>query len=121
MKRDMELVRRILVEIQSRKDLRQMSVAIDGVDKVILKGHIEMLFEAGMIRGSMVNSEVFVSDLSWSGHDFVMVMEDKSVWNKITQSFTTAELARIPLSVLRDVGIALLKEWAKKKLGLPDA
>jgi hypothetical protein len=77
-----------------------------------------MLFESGMIRGIVVDSEVFVSDLSWSGHDLVAVLENEGVWNKIKQSFSPTQLAGLPLAVLRDIGIALLTEWAKKQVGL---
>jgi uncharacterized protein DUF2513 len=124
MTRDMELIRRILVEIQSRKNLDQKTVKIDGVDNVILGRHVEMLLEAGMIDGIRVGlgyggySEVMVSDLSWAGHDFISVLENTGVWNKIKESFSTAELAGMPLSIVKDVGLGLFKEWAKKKVGL---
>jgi hypothetical protein len=124
MTRDMELIRRILVEIQSRKNLDQKAVKIDGVDNIILGRHVEMLFEAGMIDGIAVGTgyhgyrEILVSDLKWEGHDFIAILQNTEVWNKIKQSFSAAELAGMPLSVVKDIGIGLFKDWAKKKAGL---
>jgi hypothetical protein len=124
MTRDMELIRKILLEIQARKDLEHREVAIDGYDAVILGRHVELLFRAGLIEGTKSGeigadySRIFISDLSWEGHDFVAALENKSVWSKITQSFSATELAGIPLPILRDVGVGLLKEWAKSKVGL---
>jgi hypothetical protein len=124
MTRDMELIRQILVEIQSRKNLYQKSVKIDDVDSVILGRHVEMLFEAHMIDGMPIGigfegyRDILVSDLTWQGHDFIAVLQNAGVWSKIKQSFSAAELAGMPISVVKDVGLGLLKEWAKKKVGL---
>jgi hypothetical protein len=43
MTRDMELIRKILLEIQSRKDLEPREVKIEGYNDVILGRHIELL------------------------------------------------------------------------------
>jgi hypothetical protein len=124
MTRDMELIRRILIEIQSRKNLDQKTVEIEGVDSVILGRHVEMLFDEGMVEGDSYGyvghgyREVRVSDLSWAGHDLIAALENSGVWNKIKQSFSATELTVMPLSVLKEIGIGLLKEWAKKKVGL---
>jgi hypothetical protein len=125
MTRDMELIRKILLEIQSRKDLEPREVKIEGYNDVILGRHIELLFTAGIIEGlesrQISNtSRIVVTDMSWAGHDFIGAIENKSVWNKITQSFSATEVARMPLSVLADVAIELLKGWAKKQVGLAD-
>ncbi|ESY64348.1 hypothetical protein X743_31260 [Mesorhizobium sp. LNHC252B00] len=57
-----------------------------------------------------------MKDLSWEGRDFLAALQNKGVWNQIKQSFSAAELAGLPLSVVKDLG--LLKECAKSKVGL---
>ncbi|MER8753034.1 DUF2513 domain-containing protein [Mesorhizobium sp. M1050] len=61
---------------------------------------------------------VFMKDLSWEGRDFLAALQNKGVWNQIKQSFSAAELAGLPLSVVKDLGLGLLKECAKSKVGL---
>jgi len=122
MTRDMELIRKILLSIQARTDTEPRTVNIEGVDSVTLVRHVEMLLGQGLIEGRSFRTteanRIDVTDLSWAGHDFIGVLENSGVWDKIKQSFSVAELAGMPLSVLKDVGVGLLKEWAKKKVGL---
>lgn len=125
MKRDMELVRRILLEVQSRTDVEPRKVEIEGIEQITLARHVEMLVEAEFLQGTIAKPSgsrnypvVWVTDLSWAGHDFLGALENESVWSSIKQSFGAAELATMPLSVLKDVGVALLKEYAMGKVGL---
>ncbi|WP_167458643.1 hypothetical protein [Mesorhizobium kowhaii] len=52
------------------------------------------------------------------GHDFLAALKNKGVWTQMKQSFSAAELAGLQLSVVKDLGLGLLKEWAKSKVGL---
>jgi hypothetical protein len=120
MKRDMKLVREILLAIQARTGLEQSVLELEGHDKIVVARHVEMMFSAGLIEGAEFRSnpaQILVKDLSWDGHDFLAALENKDVWSKIKKSFSAAELAALPLIVLKDVGIDLLKDWAKKKIG----
>ncbi|MEQ8251564.1 MAG: DUF2513 domain-containing protein [Oceanibaculum nanhaiense] len=122
MQRDMELVREILLEIHNRKGLKQKLVQLDGYEQEIIDRHVEMLFRAGLIDGVPIKTldrpvaQVLVSDLSWDGHDFLAALRDKGVWAKIKSTLTAADLAMMPLQVLKDVGIALLKKSLMEKL-----
>lgn len=126
MKRDMELIRKILLEIESWKDTKPKIVQIDGYEDVAIGRHVELLYEAGLIYSatplqsgsSHAPATIFVKDLSWNGHEFISVMKNQSVWGKIKQKFSAEELAGIPLSVLQNVGIALFNELAKQQVGL---
>jgi len=124
-KRDMELIREILLAVQSRTDLTPKPLHLEGHDEVVVGRHIEMLSVAGLIDGpskrpTRADSSqlVFIKDLTWEGHDFLAALENKGVWGKMKQSFSAAELAGMPFSVIKDVGLGLLKEWAKSKVGL---
>jgi hypothetical protein len=123
-KRDMELVREILLAVQERTSLKTAPLILEGRDEVVVGRHLEMLFHAGLVDGttsqplSSPYAKVYVKDLTWAGHDFLSAMENKGVWSKIKQSFSATELAGMPLDVLKDVGVGLLKEYAKGKVGL---
>lgn len=123
MTRDMELIRKILLVVQARKDIAPRPLVIDGVDDDVLGRHVEMLFDAGMLdgvsgrSGSKYYKHVLIRDLSWNGHDFLSALSNETVWAKLKETLS-GELTTLPLSVLKDAGVALLKEWVKQKIGL---
>ena len=127
MTRDMELIRKIISAIQSRKDAApEMGVSIEGYDPPIVMRHVEMLFNAGFIDGTPRGTAggkplIEVRDLSWSGHDFAASIENESVWTKIKQKLTPAELSTVPLAIMKDLGTALLKSYLMGKLGLAES
>jgi hypothetical protein len=126
MKRDMELIRKILLEIESWKDTTPKIVDLDGYDSIIIGRHVELLYEANLIDSlkpfeSGLDHDpatIFIKDLSWSGHEFIDVLKNQSVWGKLNENFSVEELAGLPLSVLQNVGMALFNEWAKRRVGL---
>ena len=124
MTRDMELIRKIILEIQHRNDVRPATMSIDGYDDIVVARHLELLMDANLIEGvksapiSTPHAIIMVKDMTWAGHDFAAAIENDGVWNKIKQAFPAKELATMPLSVLKSAGVALLEQYAKAKLGL---
>jgi hypothetical protein len=123
MTRDMELIRRIVVEIQSRKDIEPRVVEIDGFDSVAVFRHVEMLHHAEYLEAITVVPMsglpiIRVKDLTMQGHDFAAVVLNEGVWSQIKKKFSAAELATIPLSIILEVGTGLLKQHAKNLFGL---
>jgi hypothetical protein len=127
MTRDMELIRKIIRTIQARKDASpQMGVEVKGYDPAIVMRHVEMLFNARFIDGAQRGTAggkplIVVRDLSWEGHDFAAAIENEGVWATIKQKLSPTELATMPLVIIKDVGVALLKTYAMRKLGLSDS
>jgi hypothetical protein len=120
----MELIRKILLEIQGRKDVSMTMMTILGYEDIVVARHLELLMDAGLIDGvksapiSAPHSIILVKDMTWAGHDFAAAIENDGVWSKIKQAFPAKELATMPLSVLKSAGVALLEQYAKAKLGL---
>jgi hypothetical protein len=112
MQRDMDLVRKIMLEVQSRGDVFPRTVKIDDVDDEMLGRHVEMLFDAGFLDGSKMQSVsrsyhiVLVTDLSWEGHDFIDAISKDGVWQKLKETFSPAEISTMPLKVIKDASIA---------------
>ncbi|KKW51379.1 DUF2513 domain-containing protein [Pantoea ananatis] len=52
--------------------------------------------------------------LTTSGQDFATALESKDVFERLK------EISNEPLSVIKDVGVELLKSYAKKRFGLSD-
>lgn len=125
MNRDMELIREILLDVKRRNTLEEKPVRIDGYDETVVARHVELLFEAGYLDGRNLTvlasagpATIVVKDMSWAGHDFIAVLENQTVWNQIKNQFPAAQLAGLPLDVIKTVGTGLLTEYAKSSLGL---
>lgn len=127
MTRDMELIRKILIQIQNRKDSKpEMGITVGGYDRSIVDRHVEMLFNGGFIEGAEAGTAaglplITIRDLSWAGHDFIASLENENVWAKIKQKLTPTELATVPLAIIKELGTALLKSYLMSKLGLADS
>jgi hypothetical protein len=124
MTRDMELIRKIISEIQSRNDPQMRMLEIDGYDANVVGRHVEMLIEAGYVAGTVQNLSMgtqlvpFVTDLTWDGHDLAAAIQNEGIWAKIKQSLSPAELATAPLSIIKDIAVRMLKAYLMQKAGL---
>lgn len=90
MKRDMELVRRILLTIE--KEYRSTAIYdlnISGYDMETVAYHCKILNEAGLISdyGAKYADDSLcsfgVGSLTWEGNDFLDKIRDDSQWEKI--------------------------------------
>jgi hypothetical protein len=112
------------MQVQQRTDIVPKPIGIEGVDPILLGHHVEMLYRDGMLEGSLIPSGrsdsappfILVKDLSSAGHDLIAATANDSVWSTIKKRFSAVELAGIPFSVIKSVGVGLLKEWAKRQV-----
>ena len=89
MKRDWELVRSILGQLETLDPdnlLRASDVA--GADARIAAHHFQLLFEAGLIdvleTTLMPNGGyVTATRLTWDGHEFLDNIRSDTIWNKV--------------------------------------
>ncbi len=120
MKRDFELIRKILREVEDSDGLSRLTgFEYDGYDKDVVTEHIEILIEADLLRGKVTrylngSGSAFVTGLTWAGHDFLDSMKDEGIWSKAKDTI---------LKPVGGVAFDVLKEWLKwqmkQKLGLP--
>lgn len=120
MKRDMELVRAILNEIEEKAEptARNKKISIDGYDDAMVDAHVELLIEADLIKGTVLRGGngligSMVERLTWNGHEFVNVSRDKN-WKKAKDS-----LLKHGVSITFDLLLEYLKAEARKHLPLP--
>lgn len=125
MKRDMELVGKILLRVQEQKNLTAQYIKIPGYEPAIVGRHAQMLLEGGFLSGWQVKSNppeeypvVYASDLSWSGHDFVAIYQNKTVWKQIKSRLTVEQFTSLSLTAFSELGMELIKAGAKHALGI---
>ena len=116
MKRDMELVREILLSLEESP----RNTTIEGYSKEEVNYHVALLIEAGLIdgfvsknvlSGSVAPSSVVVNRLTWNGHEFAENIRQSEIWNTIKVEFKEASVATI-----FSVGKQLAEGYAKKKV-----
>ncbi|UJW87958.1 DUF2513 domain-containing protein [Devosia sp. SL43] len=124
MKRDMDVIRKIMLAVQARTDIDPRLLKVDGLDDFTVGYHVALLHDVGLIVGPSTQTydtpykQVLVKDLSWEGHDFVAAMANDTVWGKLKQSLSPSDLASLPLKIIKDVGTGILEQWVKTQIGL---
>lgn len=93
MKRDMELVRLILLQVEEagHGSVKSSDFEADGYDETTAAYHIELMGEAGLIQVNVLKffgdaKEGTVERLTWAGHEFVDATRNEAVWRKTLQT-----------------------------------
>lgn len=115
MKRDMELVRKILLETE-RLSLGESGgslLELEGYDQQTVSYHVMLLDEAGLIKGidSSGVSDItwFVDRLTWEGYEFLEASRNEQIWKKAITTITNKG-GGVAFEVLKQVLIAMTKE-----------
>lgn len=93
MKRDMDLVRKILLEIEKNTgDEPLKEILVDGYQKEEIAYQVYLLQQAGLVEAflSYVNSQTkpkdyYIYKMTWAGHDFLDACRDEGRWKKAKQ------------------------------------
>ncbi len=122
MKRDMDLVRRILQAVESSDGDPRVYVELDFVDEYPRNSvayHVELLADAGLIKAQDLMSlgedgyKWMPKRLTSAGHDFLDAARHEENWNEAKRLLKRGGVAG--LTLLKDQLIYL----AKQQLGLP--
>ena len=87
MKRDMDLIRLVMLEAEKSKDPYELTdPKIEGHSELEISYHIALLDDAGLLHGRDRSAiGVFrwsAGPLTWAGHEFVEAVRDESVWKE---------------------------------------
>jgi hypothetical protein len=109
MKRDMDLIRSILLNVESDGKLGVPS----GYTNEEIADHAQQLVEEGLVEGVIQRNREGISGaaiirLTSKGHDFVDATRNPSLWIK-TKAYVTKNLPGWTLSVFKEVAERALK------------
>jgi len=113
MKRDMGLIRLILLEQESG----ECTGKISKYSSEVVGYHSALAIEAGLLRGTVIQADGdnyptgVPYRLTWACHDFLDAARDESCWRKVTE-----DVAKKVGSVAFDLLRQLLLEYARKVL-----
>ncbi|MHC4098630.1 MAG: DUF2513 domain-containing protein [Planctomycetota bacterium] len=90
MKRDMELIRKILITLQdSNQTQGSIPLKFDGYSDDQISYHVKILAEQGIIAAnncsSMKNFAWRAKGLTWEGHDYIDAIRDEARWQKVKE------------------------------------
>ncbi|CAH6898282.1 conserved hypothetical protein [Vibrio chagasii] len=120
MKRDMELIRKIMLFLEEQINPSIRNVEIPGIDEHVINYHIVLLIEAELIQGNVsrelgpnpaIPNYVRVYRVTWQGHEFIDNFRNEEIWN----TFKT-EFKEMSFSSLTTIGKQLVEGIAKSKL-----
>ena len=122
MKRDMELVIKILKYLEDRRDVSMIKqIKIPGYDNLVVTYHIHRIYEAGLLDAETENSKstinrlihVYPFGLTWEGHEFLDSMRNKQIMAQVKHRLGNT-LSDIPFTLLKELALSV----GRTQLGL---
>lgn len=92
MKRDMDLVRELLLCVESDGDLTPL---FKRYSQEAVIGHLEIMMDANLLVGNVQSyldggKSASIQRLTWAGHEFLDNARNDTVWNKVTATIKNA-------------------------------
>jgi hypothetical protein len=131
MKRDMELVRKILFVLdnhESDKPMCPADIQVEGCEREAVRYHLEIMVDSGLLKThsreikdpkSIFNRVPFspMYSMSWEGHDFIEKSRDPKRWESAMKVASTA--GDVTVATLKIVLSELTKAAVSAALGRP--
>lgn len=110
MKRDMDLARQILLEIEKLPHGYDVlfQPEIEGRSSAEVSYHIMLLTQAGYVEGEEAPDGWHAKTLTWQGHEFLEAARDDSRWNK-AKALVLEKGGAITFEILRQLLLDLMK------------
>ena len=124
MKRDMDLVAKIMDAVEAKRDLRPAPISVEGYDEWVVQRHIEAMEAAGLIDGlvsrqmSQAYPTVLVRDLTWEGHEFAATLKSPA-WQEVKARLSRPTRPAPPPPPLRSRSLPRPARASVCRLGIP--
>jgi len=115
MKRDLDLIRKILLKIEdSTIDEALTNIRIEGYESDEIAYNLSLLKNAEFIEGeilyemgSVIPSAYVIFGMTWDGHDFLDACRNEGIWVKAKEKIRTIG-EEVPLDVIKAVLIDIM-------------
>ena len=113
MERDMDLVRKILLEVEKIPCTGGFyRLELEGYSDQQISYHLFLLAEAGMVEivdgSSKSGIQALVKRLTWEGHEFLDAARDETRWRKLKGAMS--KVGGFVLDVAKPILIGLMKD-----------
>ena len=107
MKRDMELVRKVLLAIEEAKtEDKPIPINIDGYSAKAVSYHVRLLHDAGLVKAldmsDLSGTQWAATALTWGGHEFLDNARNDTVWQRAMTS-VNEKGGSVSLDVLKSI------------------
>ena len=127
MRRDPELIRKLLIFFENKDSLKIVeadSLAIDGYDSKAIEYHLMLMAQADLLDFEAFRSKtnpdrlirVMPFNLTWKGHEYLDAVRDKSVWQKAIKA-SKGKTGDLIFDVAFAIARQTIKAAAKKATG----
>jgi len=117
MKRDMELVRQILIAIEDHPHAHAPdSIDVPDYDEETISYHLVLMAEAGLLLVEESTTfqahgpSAIVSRMTWDGHEFLDNARNDTVWTKV-KAIVTAKGGSVSFEVLQAMVVEAAKSY----------
>ena len=123
MKRNMDLVREILVRMEATEIGKTIKLDIPDHGKEEIGLHVELMIEHGLIEGKTIRGSSGpahtilaypIARMTWKGHDFLDAARSDTIWKKAKEKCLEAT-GGLAIDILK----AYLVEFGKEAIGRP--
>lgn len=129
MKRDMTLIRELLLKLEQIHDRPFATLSIPhGSEELAIEGYspdeisynLELMVEGGLLlaqgSGFSADGALLFQRLSWNGHEYLESVRDPEVWRLTKEG--AAEAGGAGIAFMWDLAKAYSKHVAKERLGI---
>jgi hypothetical protein len=119
MKRDMELIRKLVLALEAEPGYPKNGVKVEGYSDEEIGYHSHLMMEDGLAHGVNVTHHgspcpaAELTRLTWKGHEFADAVRDEARW-KNAMTFIKEKAGAATVAMLT----AVLTDLMKKSLGL---
>lgn len=127
MKRDMDLIRELLLKLEALKmrpgDVVHMmqdddEIKIPGYEPDVIEYHATLIGSAGLIDSGTVRAMQGITfrALTWEGHDFLDAIRDPEIWAKTKKGAAAA--GGFTVDLLRDLAKGFIRKQVEEFTGV---
>jgi hypothetical protein len=117
MKRDMELVRQILLALEAHASgLAPTPFTIPGYDQEVIGHHVYLMAQGDLVTAATIvvfgESPVAVpGTITWKGHEFLDATRTDKVWRQVRTELKDKGLS-LPFALVQELAIQIAKKLA---------
>lgn len=114
MKRDMDLIRRILLAMEAYEHgFVPATFTVEGYDQEVIGHHVWLMAQGHLITAAITTAHgdgspvALPATITWAGHDFLAAVRNDTVWRKVKAVLKDRGLS-LPFALLQDLALKIL-------------
>jgi hypothetical protein len=119
MKRDMDLVRAILIALEAHAHgFAPAEFTVAGYDDETIGHHIWLMAQGKLVTAQDVTSfengspTAIPRAITWDGHDFLATVRDERVWRRLKADLKDQAIS-LPFALFKELATEILKSYLK--------